>query len=148
MDNESQVQLACGGRPPGPGAVNYRNKILIDIIERLLPPGLEDWREVALEYQRESTEMILCHGEDVHDSWVKKLCKNTKKPTGKPNNILDRHFRCLAIERPIQDRANAAILGVDSTESNHDNNDGSKESNANDDGADAYDGVTVTWAVH
>ncbi len=101
MDNTSQVQLACGGRPPG--VVNYRNKILIDIVERLFPQGLEGWKEVALEYQRESMETILCRGEDVRNNWVKKLCKNMKKPTGKPGNLIDCHFYCLAIERCIQD---------------------------------------------
>ena len=49
MDDESQAQAACGGRPPG--ALNYQNTLLIDIVERLLPQGLEGWREVAVEYQ-------------------------------------------------------------------------------------------------
>jgi hypothetical protein len=30
-----------------------KNIILIDIVERLLPQGLEAWREVAVVYQRE-----------------------------------------------------------------------------------------------
>ena len=63
-----------------------------------------------------------------------------KKPTGKPGDLLDRHFRCLAIERRIQDRANAAILGVDSAESSHHNDDGSNGSYIDNDGADdAYE---------
>jgi hypothetical protein len=131
MDNDSQGQAARGGRPPG--ARNYQYTVLIDIVERLLPQGLEGWREVALEYQRESRETILRRGEDVRDTWVKKLCKNMKKPTGKPGDLLDRHFRCLAIERRIQDRANAAILGIRSAESSHKSDDGSKESNDEDD---------------
>ena len=44
MDNESQAQLARGGRPSG--VRNYQNNVLIDIVERLLPQGLEGWREV------------------------------------------------------------------------------------------------------
>jgi hypothetical protein len=60
-----------------------------------------------------------------------------KKPTGKPGNLLDRHYRCLAIEHRTQDRANAAILGVDSAESSHCGDDGSKESDVDDDVADA-----------
>ena len=101
MDNDSQGQAARGGRPPG--AVNYQNNVLIGIVERLLPQGLEGWREVAQEYQRESNEMVLCRGEDVRDNWVKKLCKNMKKPTGKPGDLRDRHFRCLRIERRIDE---------------------------------------------
>jgi len=66
-----------------------------------------------------------------------------KKPTGKPGDLLDRHFRCLAIERRIQDRANATILGIRSAESSHKSEDGSKESNDDDDddGAVAAAGV-------
>lgn len=131
MDNESQAQLARGGRPPG--VRNYQNNVLIDIVERLLPQGLEGWREVALEYQRESNEPVLRRGEDVRDNWVKKLCKNMKKPTGTPGDLRDRHFRCLRIERRIQDRANAAILGVDSAESSHRDDDGTKSSDDDDD---------------
>ena len=118
MDNESQAQLARGGRPSG--VRNYQNNVLIDIVERLLPQGLEGWREVALEYQRESNEPVLRRGEDVRDNWVKKLCKNMKKlcknmkkPTGTPGDLRDRHFRCLRIERRIQDQANLNCNRVD-----------------------------------
>jgi hypothetical protein len=65
-----------------------------------------------------------------------------KKPAGKQGDLLDRHYCCLAIERHIQDRANTAILGVDSAESNHCGDDGSKDSDVNDGIADAaYDGA-------
>ena len=67
-----------------------------------------------------------------------------KKPTGKPGDLRDRHFRCLGIERRIQDRANAAILGVDSAESSHRDDDGTKSSDDDDDdGAVAAAGVGV-----
>ena len=126
MGDESQAQAACGGRPPG--AVNYQYNLLIDIVERLLPQGLEGWRD-----QQGSNEANLCRGEDVHDNWVKRLCKNMKKPTGKPGDLLDRHYHCLAIERRIQDRANTAILGINLAESSHRGDDGSKDSNVDDD---------------
>ena len=42
-----------------------------------------------------------------------------KKPSGYPGDLLDRHYCCLAIERCIQDEANAVILGADSAESGH-----------------------------
>jgi hypothetical protein len=63
MDDDSQAQAACSECPPG--AVNYQNTLLIDIIERLLPQGLEGWREVAVEYQQGSNEANLRRGEDV-----------------------------------------------------------------------------------
>ena len=49
MDNNNQALAALRGRPPG--ATNYQNTLLIDIVEWLLPQGLEGWREVAVEYQ-------------------------------------------------------------------------------------------------
>jgi hypothetical protein len=136
----TQGNAARGGRPPG--AVNYQNNVLIGIVERLLPQGLEGWREVAQEYQQESNKAVLHRGEDVRDNWVKKLCKNMKKPTGKPGDFRDRHFRCLGIECRIQDRANAAILGIDSAESSHRDDDGTSDHD-NDDGAVAAAGVGV-----
>ena len=73
MDTDSQAR---GGRPAGrpSGTPNYRNDILIDIVERLLPHGLEAWRQVALEYQSGSAEANLHRGEDLCDNWNKKLC--------------------------------------------------------------------------
>ena len=112
MDTDNQARGGRYGRPSG--AVNYRNNILIDILERLLPHGLEAWRQVALEYQTRSAEANLCRGEDLRDNWNKKLCNRMIKPTGKPGLIRDRIFRCIAIERHIMEKANAAILGVDS----------------------------------
>ena len=47
-----------------------------------------------------------------------------QKPTGKPGVLSDRIYRCIAIERRIQDEANAAILGADSAESGHSGEDG------------------------
>ncbi len=43
---------------------------------------------------------------------------------GKPSAISDRILQCIEIEHRIQDKANAAILGVDSAESGHSCNDG------------------------
>ena len=47
-----------------------------------------------------------------------------QKPTGKPGANTDRIFRCIAIERRIQDEAAAAILGADLAESAHSRDDG------------------------
>jgi hypothetical protein len=73
------------------------------------------------------TREIFAGGEDICDNWVRKLCNNFKKPTGGPGDNSDRIFRCLEIERQIQRKANAAILGVTSGESDHDNDKGSRE---------------------
>ena len=122
MDTDSQARGGRAGRPVG--APNYKNDILIEIVERYLPQGLEAWNMVALQYQRESNELNLRRGEDLRENWNKKLCNRMQKPTGKPGANTDRIFRCIAIERRIQDEAAAAILGADSAESAHSRDDG------------------------
>ena len=47
-----------------------------------------------------------------------------QKPTGKPDVLSNRIYRCIAIERHIQDEANADILGADSAEFGHSGDDG------------------------
>jgi len=116
---------ARGGRGGCSGGVpNYRNNILINVVEEYLPQGLEAWRGVALPYQQESMESTLCQGEDLWDNWNRKLCNRMQKPTGKPGVLSDRIYRCIAIECRIQDEANAAMLGTDSAESGHSGDDG------------------------
>ncbi len=122
MNANSQAQGGCVGHAGG--VPNYQNDILISIVEQFLPQGLEAWREVALAYQRESMETTLHRGEDLWDNWNRKLCNRMQKPMGKPGATSDRIFRCMAIERPIQDEAKAAILGADSVESSHSRDDG------------------------
>ena len=72
MDTDSQARGGRAGRPVG--APNYKNDILIEIVELYLPQGLEAWRAVATAYQRESMETVFCRGEDLRDNWNKKLC--------------------------------------------------------------------------
>ena len=117
-------------RSPGrsSGTPNYPNGILINIVEQQLPQGLEAWRNVACLYQNASNENELRRGEDICDNWVRKLCNNFKKPTGKPGDLTDRIYYYLAIEHWIQRRASAAILGASSGKSLNKNNQGSKES--------------------
>jgi len=122
MDADRQAGECRGERyRSGP---NYKNDILIEVVEMFLPLGLEEWRAVANAYQRESMETVLRRGEDLRDNWNRKLCNRMQKPTGKPGVNNDRIFRCIEIERRIQDKAAAAILGVDSAESAHSRDDG------------------------
>ena len=75
-DNGHPTHLG-GGRP------NYQNNILIPISERILPDGTEGWRLVAIAYKVESKEEVLQSETDIKKNWVKKLCNNFKKPTGR-----------------------------------------------------------------
>ena len=69
-------------------------------------------------------EATFCRGEDLRDDWNRKLCNCMQKPTGKPGVLTNRIYRCIEIERRIQDEANVAILGADLAESGHSRNDG------------------------
>ncbi len=69
MNTNSQAQ---GGRVGLTGGVpNYINIIIINTDEPMLPQGLEAWRQVAAEYQRESGKTTLCRGENLQESWNK-----------------------------------------------------------------------------
>ncbi len=69
-------------------------------------------------------EATLFPAEDLRDNWNRKLCNRMQKQTGKPSAISERILQCIEIKRCIQDKANAAILGVDSTEPGHSRDDG------------------------
>ncbi len=106
-----------GGRAPRrggrrTGVPNYQNAILIRIVERLLPNGNEGWRLVALAYKEESGEENLRSEDDLKKNWVRKLCNNMKKPTGRMGaDVKDRINRCIEIERRILDKSSSGILG-------------------------------------
>jgi hypothetical protein len=123
MDANSQTR---GGRAAGRpiGAPNDNNNILIKVVKLYLPQSLEAWRAVALAYQRESMEAVHHRGEDLRDNWNKKLCNRMQKLTGKPGENTHRIFRCIEIERRIQDEATAAILGAESADFAHSCDDG------------------------
>ena len=57
MDTDSQTRGGHAGCPFS--APNYKNNILIEIVERYLPQGLEAWNAVALQYQIESNKLAL-----------------------------------------------------------------------------------------
>ena len=95
MDANSQTR---GGRAAGRpiGAPNYNNNILIEVVERYLPQGLEAWKAVALAYQRESMEAVLRRKEDLRDNWNKKLCNHmgggekTKNSTNRKRGFISK----------------------------------------------------------
>ncbi len=60
MDADSQARGGCGGCSEG--VPNYKNDILINVVEEYLPQVLEAWRRVALAYQRVSMESTLRRG--------------------------------------------------------------------------------------
>ena len=58
----------CGGRRQG--IPNYNNKILIPIIEEILPNGSEAWHLVAIAYKEKSREEHLRSEDELKRNWV------------------------------------------------------------------------------
>jgi hypothetical protein len=65
------------------GSVNYKNNILINIINKLLPNGEVAWEAVCTAYFTQSKEKALHNTTDVHKHWIKNLCNNMQKPMGR-----------------------------------------------------------------
>jgi len=110
-----------GGRPVG--AKNYKNGLLVDIIDELRPFGNNMWELVAQRYKEGSGEDVLRDVKDIKDHWVKKLCNNFKKPTGRTGDAGDRINRCIVIERNIQAQNEAGVMGASSGEEDGANED-------------------------
>jgi hypothetical protein len=65
------------------GSVNYKNKVLIKIINKLLPNGEVAWEAVCTAYFNQSKEEALRNTTNVRKHWIKNLCNNMQKPTGR-----------------------------------------------------------------
>jgi hypothetical protein len=109
-----------GGGGRRHGVPNYNNRILIPIIEEILPNGTEAWRLVAAAYKEQSGEDNLRSEDDLKRNWVRKLCNNMKKPTGGSgaDSTKDRTNRCIEIQRKILDKTASGILGASSDDDN------------------------------
>ena len=99
--------------------MNYKNNLLISIIEELLPNGELGWQAVAAEYQKASKEDCERDSTDVKKHWIKNLCNGMKKPTGSTGENNDRVHRCIAIEKLILDKTNSGLLGLSSDKGVH-----------------------------
>ena len=57
--------------------------------------------------------------DDLKQNWVRNLCNNMKKPTGRPGaDPNDRTNRCIEIQRKILDETAPGILGASSEDDN------------------------------
>jgi hypothetical protein len=83
------------------GSVNYKNKVLIKIINELLPNGEVAWEAVCTAYFNQSKEKALRNTTDVRKHRIKNLCNNMQKPTGRMGKNGDRIHRCMLIEKKI-----------------------------------------------
>lgn len=66
------------------GVPNYKNDVLINVVEAVLPDGALQWAIVAQRYQESSGERELRDSHDIkrHFTTHKNLCDNGKKVTG------------------------------------------------------------------
>ncbi len=87
--------------PHKKGSVNYKNKLLINIVADVLPNGEYGWQIIALAYQEQLKEEILHDNADMKKHWIKVLCNGMKKPTGQMGEVGNRIHRCMAIEKKI-----------------------------------------------
>lgn len=125
-------------RGRGVGVPNYKNELLINVVEAVLPDGALQWGIVAQRYKESSGEKELRDTHDIkrHFTIHKNMCDNGKKVTGsaapKPQVA-----RCQAIWEKILRKSAASNCGGGSS-SDDDNSDDEEES-YNDDN---FDGET------
>ena len=68
---------------------------------------------------KKSGEANLRSEDDLKRNWVRKLCNNMKKPTGRSGDgQTDRINRCIEIQRMILDKTSSGILGASSEDDN------------------------------
>jgi hypothetical protein len=84
------------------GSVNYKNEVLIKIINKLLPNNEVAWEAVCTAYVDQSKEKALHNTTDVRKHWIKNLCNNMQKPTGRMGKNGDRIHQCMLIEKKLQ----------------------------------------------
>jgi hypothetical protein len=87
------------------GSVNYKNKVLIKIINELLPNGEVGWEAVATAYFNQSKEKVLRNTTDVRKHWIKNLCNNMQKLTGRTGENGDRIHQCMLIEKKYEENS-------------------------------------------
>jgi hypothetical protein len=102
--------------PRAKGAKNYKNDLLIPIVAEILTNGEFGWSAVDLAYQEQAREDDPRNTDDLKRHWVKNLCQNMKKPTGRPGENSDRMHRCIAIERKMMEKTHAGMMGIEESE--------------------------------
>lgn len=100
------------------GVPNYKNDLLINIVEAILPDGPLQWRMVSTRYKEASGEVEERDPHDLkrHFTTSKNMCDNGKKVTGSsaPKATV---ARCQDIWRRILAKSSAINCGGDGSES-------------------------------
>ena len=100
------------------GVPNYKNDLLINVVEAILPDGPLQWRMVSTRYKEASGEVEERDPHDLkrHFTTSKNMCNNGKKVTGSsaPKATV---ARCQDIWRRILAKSSAINCGGDGSES-------------------------------
>jgi hypothetical protein len=94
------------------GSVNYKNDVLINIINELLANGEVAWETVCTAYFTQSKEKTLRTMTDVRKHWIKNLCNNMQKPTGRTGENGDPIHRCMLIEKKFMKKTHSGMIGL------------------------------------
>ena len=70
------------GKGKRAGTTNYKNDVLLNLVEFYRPAGNEQWKIVAQRYQEVSKEAFLRSHDDVKRHFNNKLCKKNQSQTG------------------------------------------------------------------
>ena len=128
-----------GGRSSG--TPNYRNSVFIRIVESILPYGNKEWKRVAILYQAESREAFLRDEAKLVANW-KKISNGFKKPTGAAGGMSDRILRCINIQRRINAKAGAVIMGASSADNESNDESSIEPHNIETELVSIFDGIT------
>ena len=94
------------------GAKNYKKKILLEVVQDILPNGSYAWEQVAVAYKEKSGESEVRDKADVKRHWVEKMCNKFKKPTGQSGNAEDFILKCQRVQDLIHKKAEATLMGI------------------------------------
>ena len=129
------------------GVPNYKNDLLINVIEAILPDGPLQWRTVATRYKEASGEADERDPHDLkrHFTTSKNMCDNGKKKTGssapKPTVA-----RCQEIWRKMLAKSSATNCGGNPSDSETSDSDKEIEDSTQfeeDDANDAFDSAPI-----
>lgn len=131
--------------PKRTGVKNYRNDLLIGVIDAIKPTGSESWKQVAVLYQDASKEAETRDFEDIKRYWTQKLCNGFKKPTGRTGaSDADQIHRCQAIHHKILESTASTMCGFEDDDENHDESDA--EDDAGSETSEDFEDITAAAA--
>jgi hypothetical protein len=93
---------------------HYKGKVLIEVVESILPISTADWEKVAEEYQTKSGEVLIRDVDDLKRHWTQKLTNNGRKPTGKSGDkSTDNIYLAQQVEKKIFNKREVGAVGDD-----------------------------------